>query len=96
MFINILKIVTTVSLMFAVTVTYAHDASMHKKKNAEKPKCEAMQNMDHSKMDSNDPIMQAMMKQCMDTDHNKAENHSIEKTNKHGEDAHHKDEAHTD
>jgi hypothetical protein len=96
MFINTLKIVTTVSLMLAVTVTHAHDASKHQKKNAEKPNCEAMQNMDPSKMDSNDPIMQAMMKQCIDTDHNKAENNGSEKASKHDGDADHKDEAHTD
>jgi hypothetical protein len=34
-------------------------------KDAEKPDCAAMKNMDHSKMDMSDPMMQAMMKQCM-------------------------------
>ncbi|MFT5420453.1 MAG: hypothetical protein ACI9D5_001202 [Candidatus Endobugula sp.] len=43
---------------------YAHDPAMHKKANAEKPKCEAMGNMDNSTMDKNDPIMMAMMEQC--------------------------------
>lgn len=38
-------------------------------KNAEKPDCAVMDNMDHSKMDMNDPVMQAMMKQCMSTMH---------------------------
>ena len=41
----------------------AHDPSEHKD-NAEKPKCEMMENMDHSKMDSDDPVMQAMMEKC--------------------------------
>ena len=36
----------------------AHDPKEHMN-NA------AMENMDHSKMDMNDPVMQAMMKQCM-------------------------------
>ena len=42
----------------------AHDPKEHMN-NAEKPDCAAMENMDHSKMDMNDPVMQAMMKQCM-------------------------------
>jgi len=63
------KVVKTLSVLIGTLVlmsnAYAHDASMHKKKNAEKPKCESMNNIDHSKMDKNDPIMQAMMQQCM-------------------------------
>ncbi|AUM11105.1 hypothetical protein [Ketobacter alkanivorans] len=47
----------------------AHDPKEHMK-DAEKPDCAAMNNMDHSKMDRNDPVMQAMMKKCMaDTHH---------------------------
>ncbi len=42
----------------------AHDPKEHMN-NAEKPDCAAMENMDHSKMDMSDPVMQAMMKQCM-------------------------------
>ena len=45
----------------------AHDPSAHTNK-MEKPRCEAMQNMDHSKMDANDPVMIAMMKKCMSED----------------------------
>ena len=62
------KILSTTSLLlagfFALSSAQAHDPSMHNKK-AEKPKCEAMKNMDHSKMDMNDPVMMAMMKKCM-------------------------------
>ena len=43
-FIGAIFILTT----FAVN---AHSPEMHKKNNAEKPNCEAMNNMDHSKMD---------------------------------------------
>ena len=51
----------------------AHDPKEHMK-DAEKPDCAAMKNMDHSKMDMNDPVMQAMMKQCMnDMHHNDSE-----------------------
>lgn len=46
----------------------AHDPKEHMK-NAENPNCAPMQNMDHSKMDMNDPVMQAMMKKCMDALH---------------------------
>ena len=52
----------------------AHDPKEHMK-DAEKPDCNAMEKMDHSKMDHSkmdhskmdmdDPVMQAMMKQCM-------------------------------
>lgn len=42
----------------------AHDPKEHMK-DAEKPDCTAMDSMDHSKMDMNDPVMQAMMQQCM-------------------------------
>jgi len=41
----------------------AHDPALHME-NAEKPKCGAMKNMDHSKMDANDPVMLALMKKC--------------------------------
>lgn len=43
---------------------YAHDPSEHNEKK-ENPKCEKMKSMDHSKMTSDDPVMQAMMKKCM-------------------------------
>jgi hypothetical protein len=43
----------------------AHEPKEHMK-DAEKPDCAAMKNMDHSKMDMNDP----MMKQCMNDTHN--------------------------
>lgn len=46
----------------------AHDPKEHMK-DAEKPNCAAMENMDHSKMDMQDPIAQAMMKQCMGSMH---------------------------
>jgi hypothetical protein len=42
----------------------AHDPKEHMK-DAENPNCAAMKNMDHSKMDMKDPVMQAMMKPCM-------------------------------
>lgn len=58
---------------FIMTTANAHDASMHKKDAAQKPQCETMDKIDHSKMDMSDPIMQAMMQQCMgDKNHNQA------------------------
>ena len=57
---------------FSIASVHAHDPSEHTAKR-EKPKCEAMKNMDHSKMDANDPIMMAMMKKCMRE--GSAENH---------------------
>ncbi len=46
----------------------AHDPKEHLK-DAESPNCAAMRNMEHGKMDANDPVMQAMVKQCMDELH---------------------------
>lgn len=45
----------------------AHEASEHMK-DAQSPDCAAMAEMDHEKMDMNDPVMAAMMKQCMASD----------------------------
>lgn len=42
---------------------YAHDPSEHNEKK-ENPKCDKMKSMDHSKMSSDDPVMQAMMEKC--------------------------------
>ena len=54
----------------------AHEPKEHMK-DAEKPDCSAMKDMDHSKMDMNDPVMQAMMKKCMkDMHHGKDKNES--------------------
>lgn len=46
-----------------VAPSFAHDPAEHAKM-AEAPDCDAMKKMDHSKMDMNDPVMQAMMKKC--------------------------------
>ncbi len=67
----------------------AHDPKEHMKNN-EKPNCAALKEMDTSKMDNNDPVMQAMMKQCMNnmdkdsSDHDKREmNKDHHSTHKH-------------
>lgn len=55
----------------ALTLTLAvqaHDPKEHMK-DAERPDCAAMKDMDHSTMDMNDPVMQAMMKKCMGAMH---------------------------
>lgn len=46
----------------------AHEPEEHMK-DAEQPDCMAMKDMDHSTMDMNDPVMQAMMKKCMGAMH---------------------------
>lgn len=69
---KIIKVITSTLLLLAIAnTTFAHEASKHMK-NAEKPKCEAMSEMDMAKMDANDPVMMAMMKKCESS----AENHS--------------------
>ena len=70
-----MKTLATVIVLSTLGIAFsaqAHDPKEHMK-DAEKPDCAAMKNMDHSKMDMNDPVMQAMMKQCMnDMHHNEA------------------------
>ncbi|WP_297185371.1 hypothetical protein [uncultured Porticoccus sp.] len=46
----------------------AHEPEKHMKE-AEKPECAAMKTMDPSKMDRDDPVMQAMMQKCRDEMH---------------------------
>lgn len=64
--------------IFTASAVNAHSPEMHKKNNAEKPKCETMNSMDHSTMDMNDPIMKAMMKQCMNSNQHASNNSSEE------------------
>jgi hypothetical protein len=58
-----LALASSAALMISVTA-HAHEASEHMK-DAQSPDCAAMAEMDHDKMDMNDPVMAAMMKQCM-------------------------------
>lgn len=57
-----------VSTLLLSLQAQAHDPSMHKEE-AEKADCAAMKNMDHSETDANDPVMQAIMKKCMEQMH---------------------------
>jgi len=54
-------VLTALSMTFSAQ---AHDSKEHMK-NAESPDCAAMKDMDHKRMNKNDPVMQAMMKKCM-------------------------------
>lgn len=58
-----LALASSAALLISVS-THAHEASEHMK-DAQSPDCAAMAEMDHDKMDMNDPVMAAMMKQCM-------------------------------
>lgn len=74
-----LKLLSTVLVLAALGVTFsaqAHDPKEHMK-DAENPNCAAMKDMDHSKMDMNDPVMQAMMKQCMKDMHHDDDSHAM-------------------
>tara|TARA_R110002049_G_scaffold29552_17_gene100455 strand:- start:3678 stop:3944 length:267 start_codon:yes stop_codon:yes gene_type:complete len=62
--IKTLTFIVALSTLAFTLSAQAHDPKEHMK-DAEKPDCAAMKNMDHSKMDMQDPIAQAMMKQCM-------------------------------
>ncbi|MCZ0866797.1 hypothetical protein O0V09_16415 [Dasania sp. GY-19] len=90
----------TKTLTFAIALstltftlsTQAHDPKEHMK-NAEKPNCGVMKEMDDSKMDMDDPVMQAMMKQCMkdmhDDDSGKEQSHDNHKKERTDEDSKH-------
>ena len=73
------KLLSPVLVLTALGVTFsaqAHDPKEHMK-DAENPNCAAMKDMDHSKMDMNDPVMQAMMKQCMKDMHHSDGDYSM-------------------
>jgi len=68
-----IKVITLSALAFAISAQ-AHDPKEHMK-DAQEPDCAAFKDMDHSKMDMDDPVTQAIMKKCMkDMDHDKSEN----------------------
>lgn len=74
-----LKLLSPVLVLAALGVVFsaqAHDPKEHMK-NAENPNCAAMKDMDHSKMDMNDPVMHAMMKQCMKDMHHDDDSHAM-------------------
>lgn len=58
-----LAIVSGAAFLISFTAQ-AHEPEEHMKE-AQSPDCAAMADMDHDKMDMDDPVMAAMMKQCM-------------------------------
>lgn len=83
----------TMALLFSVpALLLALNASAHEPekhaKNAEAPDCAALQHMNHDEMDKDDPVMQAMMEQCM-SDMQAMDGHSesSEDTGHHGDGA---------
>ncbi len=72
------KLIFVVIASFAAVTTQAHDPKENMEKS-EKPRCAALKNMDGTNMDTNDPVMQAMMKKCM----NHMNNGESEKVNNH-------------
>lgn len=61
----LVKIVFLSGVVMFSMATKAHDISLHKKENADKPNCIALEKMDQSQMDPDDPVTQAIMKQCL-------------------------------
>lgn len=60
---SLLRFTLAVVTTLIITPAFAHDPVEHAK-TGEAPDCESIKKMDHSKMDMNDPVMQAMMKKC--------------------------------
>lgn len=57
------------TLVLVATMSAQAHAPEEYSKQAEKPNCAAMKDMDHSQMDRDDPVMMAMMQQCMNAMH---------------------------
>lgn len=74
------QLLTAIALLSTLSAQ-AHDPKEHMK-DAEKPDCSAMKDMDHSKMDHNDPVMKAMMQKCMSTMHEEKESKEDKKHEK--------------
>ena len=61
------RFLSILAVSLTIPVAYAHDPAEHAKEAAaakKGPDCAAMKDMDHSKMDPNDPVRQAMMAKC--------------------------------
>ncbi|UTF61241.1 MULTISPECIES: hypothetical protein [Gilvimarinus] len=88
-----MNMTTSILLSTLLTTTLAaqaHDPKEHKK-DAENPDCSEMKNMDHSKMDMDDPVMKAMMKKCKKDMHHDNENNESDSDHAH-DDNQNKDE----
>jgi hypothetical protein len=83
---NIKTITATLALTtLAFTLSaQAHSPSEHMQ-DAEAPNCATMETMDHSKMKMDDPMMQAMMKQCTQAMH-EDDQHESESPDEHMQD----------
>lgn len=65
---SIIKTTSAIVLAFSVQAALAHEPAEHAKEAAAAnaaPDCAKMKEMDMSKMDMNDPVVQAMHKKCM-------------------------------
>ena len=60
----LLYLIALPALVLTLTAQ-AHDPKEHMNEK-QTPDCAAMKEMDHSKMNMNDPVMQAMMQKCME------------------------------
>lgn len=56
------------TILLVTVPAMAHDPSEHMAA-AEKPDCTVMDDRGHDGMDTNDPVVQAMMKKCMGSTH---------------------------
>lgn len=63
-----IALLIAVPALLSALSAQAHDPKEHVK-GGEQPDCAAVQDMDHSKMDIKDPVMQAMMQKCMEAMH---------------------------
>ena len=64
---NLLSIALSLTLAVLSCPTLAHDASMHEPGDAAEPDCSSLKTMDASKMDANEPLMEALHARCKNT-----------------------------
>ncbi len=57
------KLMVMVLALFVSMSSTAHDPKEHAK-TSEAPNCQALADMDHEKMDMDDPVMKAMLAKC--------------------------------
>lgn len=84
-FLSRLTLLSCATLLLSATA-HAHDPKEHMK-DAQSPDCAAMQGMDHEKMDMEDPVMVAMMSQCMSAMAH-AEHTEVEESDSHADHSH--------
>lgn len=78
---NIAKIsVFLVAATLSLSTAYAH-STKDRSKEPKTPQCDSMKDMNHAEMDMNDPLTQALMRQCA-ADEKTKDSKELERSNR--------------